>query len=92
MSGQSAENGRRLSVVTITCRTCGRVLSQSIPRVSEPDEVDTEQPCSPAFAQWATCPDHPAGPPDQGLRYSTDALPLMWTVRCITSPEASADS
>jgi hypothetical protein len=84
LTGQVAAT--RLAVVTITCRRCGRVLSQSIPRVADPEEIETEKPCSPAFARWAACPEHPAGPPDNGPRYSPAACPLLWTVRLLDAP------
>lgn len=87
-------NVMRVAVVTITCRKCGRVVKQSIPRVAEPDEIENEAPCSPAFADCAGCPDHPPGRPDAGppvpltgmahSRYSDP--PLLWTVRLLELP------
>lgn len=82
----------RVSVVTITCRKCGRVLSQTIPRATDDGEIETEQPCSPAFAQ-TQCAQHPAPPPDtnysdllgQNMSYSDP--PLIWTVKIIELPK-----
>lgn len=84
----------KVSVVTITCRACGRVLSQSIPRyadVENEDPLDDEipvvdQPVGPGFAACAPCPEHPLGPPDNGLRYSESACPFLWNVRQLSTP------
>jgi hypothetical protein len=77
------EADQMVSVVTITCRACGRVLSQSIPRYADlghtdpdDDEIETERPCNYPFAQSGPCPDHPRGATDGGL-------PLLWTVRLL---------
>ena len=76
----------KVSVVTITCRVCGRVVEQSIPRYTDAEEVPTERPCSPAFATSAGCPEHPPGPPTHGLSYTAETCPLLWTVKLIELP------
>jgi hypothetical protein len=87
----------RISVVTIRCRVCGMLLSLSTPRsytdaewaATPEDDREISQPpvgCSPAFARWEACPNHPAGPPDLGLSYSKDALPLTWAVDVVETP------
>lgn len=87
----------RLAVSWVICRRCRALLSASVPRTytdavweaTDPGDREIDQTargCSPAFARWAECPDHPAPPPDLGLSYSKDALPLLFGLDVIESP------
>lgn len=87
----------RLAVSWVLCRQCRALLTASVPRTyteevwaaTDPGDREIDQVasgCSPAFASWAECPDHPAPPPDLGFSYSPAALPLLWGVDVIESP------
>lgn len=81
----SADVEQKMAVVTITCRKCGRVLKQTAPRVADPEEIEAEEYCSPAFGQ-ASCPEHPPAPPRANMTYAPGEAPLLWTVRLIPIP------
>lgn len=72
---------KRISVDTVTCRSCGTVLKENVRVVTDDESIDVEPtPCSPTFA-GAACMTCATRPPDLGLRYSPDACPVLWQRR-----------